>query len=245
MRLVNRSTTIRAADNVVAVADLYVIQPGGDDAYARIRAERAASRARVRARYAAHLAERTGLDDATADLVMAVLFDHPDEDGRQCELGKHPSLPDDGKHSHVAGFDCPCTWDAERREQERILSQKFWDDWRASPENEARRAASKRETDAINAWIAAHPGVEAKRTSLAAPEQWEGTVDGHSFYFRERHDMWRIEIDLAPNGRFVNRYVGHSDNGETITEPVELTSGETIAEGAESTLGDGAVEHLR
>lgn len=105
--------------------------------------------------------------------------------------------------------------------------------------------------DAVDARIAAHPGVEAKRTSMAAPEQWEGTIDrrsfyyGRSFYFRERHGMWRIEIDLAPDGRFVTRYVGRSDDGEMATEPVELTSGETIAEGREPSLGDSPVDHLR
>ncbi|AKS31677.1 hypothetical protein AFA91_07070 [Mycolicibacterium goodii] len=28
------------------------------------------------------------------------------------------------------------------------------------------------------------------------PEQWEGEVDGHSFYFRERGGDWVIELDL-------------------------------------------------
>jgi hypothetical protein len=35
------------------------------------------------------------------------------------------------------------------------------------------------------------------------PEEWRGEVDGHSFYFRERHDEWRIEVDLRPSGRFI------------------------------------------
>lgn len=230
---------------VMAVAALYVSKPGGDDERARIRAERAASRARVRARYAAHLVERTGLDDATADLVMAVLFDHPDEDGEQCRLGKHPSLPDDGEHSHDAGFDCPCTWDAERRESERDRRWKALEEWWASPEAAELNAAEEQEMDAVDDWVAAHPGVEAKRTCWFAPEQWEGRIDGRSFYFRERHGMWRIEIDIAPDGTFVDRYVGRSEDGEMITEPVELTSGEIIAEGMEGALGDGPVEHLR
>jgi len=38
--------------------------------------------------------------------------------------------------------------------------------------------------------------------------------------------------------------VGASEDGELITEPVELTSGEVIAEGAASSLGDGPVLDL-
>lgn len=224
--------------------DLYVIRPGGDDERARILAERSASRACVRARYAAHLVERTGLDEVTADLVMAVLFDHVDEDGQSCRLGKHPTLPDDGEYSHDAGFDCPCTWDAERRQHERMRQRKLWDKWQSSPDAEALRAAQEREMDAVDDWIAAHPGVEAKRTVMAAPEVWEGAIDGHAFSFRERHGSWHIEIDLVPDGTFADRYVGRADDGEMITEPVELTSGDTIAEGTESSLGDGPVEHL-
>lgn len=229
----------------MAVADPYLIPPEGEDERARFLAERSAARAHVRARYAAHLMGRTGLDDATVDLVMAVLFDHLEGNGEPCQFGNHPTLPDDGEHSHDAGFDCPCTWDAERREQERIRRRKIWDDWLSSPDAEAMYAAEDRETDAVDDWIARHPGVEAKRTVMAAPEVWEGTIDGHSCYFRERGGSWHIEVDLVPDGTFVDRYVGRSDDGETITEPVELTSGDTIAEGSESSLGAGPVEHLR
>ena len=226
------------------MADLYVIRPGGDDERARRLAERAAGRARVRARYAAHLAERAGLDDATADLVMAVLFDHVDEDGEPCRLGNHPTLPDDGEYSHDAGFDCSCTWDAQRREQERIRRRTVWDEWLSSPTAQALHDGQERELEAVDDWIAAHPGVEAKRTVMAAPEVWEGTIDGRSFYFRERHGTWHIEIDLVPDGTFAERYVGRSDDGEMLTEPVELTSGVTIAEGSETALGERPVEHL-
>lgn len=228
----------------MCVADLYVVQPGSDDERARYRAEREAGRARVRARYAAHLAERTGLDDVTTDLVMAVLFDHLAEDGTECLRSSHPKLPEESEYSHDVGFDCPCTWDAQRREQEQARRKKVWDEWHSRPEAEARRESAKRERDAIDAWVAAHPGVAAERTVFACPEVWEGTIDGHSFYFRERHGEWRIEIDLEPNGTFANRYACVDDNGKMLTEPVELTSGDTIAEGSEANLGAGAVEHL-
>ncbi|KXP03899.1 hypothetical protein AXK60_19265 [Tsukamurella pseudospumae] len=96
---------------------------------------------------------------------------------------------------------------------------------------------------AVAEWLSTEPDVEASRTVMACPEVWEGRIDGHSFYFRERHGDWRIELDLAPNGTFAERVVGTED-GEFITEPVELESGEVIAEGVDSQLGDSAVEHL-
>lgn len=221
------------------MADLYVVKPGRDDDRARFHAEREASRVRVRARYADHLTARTGLDDVTADLVMAVLFDHHEADGTQCLRSNHPKLPEESEYSHNAGFDCPCTWDSERQEHERARRRKAWDDFCSSPAAEAERAAEGRERAAIADWIAAHPGVEAERTVMACPEVWEGTIDGRSFYFRERRGSWHIEIDLVPNGRFIDRYLGRSDDGEMLTEPVELTSGDTIAEGSDGNLGVG------
>ena len=104
----------------MAVAVLYVIRPSGDDERARRLAERETGRVRVRARYAVHLAERVGLDDAAAGLVMAVLFDHLDQDGEPCRSAIIRRCPRMASTAHDAGFDCPCTWDAQRRELERI-----------------------------------------------------------------------------------------------------------------------------
>ena len=227
------------------MADLYIFDPsGGPEDRARREAKRAERRALVRARYAQRVASQTGLDEITADLVMATLFDHVDDCGEECGRGNHPKLPDDGEWSHDAGFDCPCTWDAGRRELERAAAKAEWEEYQASPEAEAQRRAEDAEFSAIEVWIAAHPGVTADRTVLACPEIWEGTIDGHSFFFRERHGSWRIEIDLEPNGTFANRLVGTSVDGELVTEPVELTSGPVIAQGDESELGNGAVTHL-
>ena len=86
--------------------------------------------------------------------------------------------------------------------------------------------------------------MSAKRTSSYAPEQWEGSVDGHSFYFRERHDEWRIELDLQPSGRFATRVVGVDEHEQAITEQVEMTEGEIIAEGLAGALGSAPAEHL-
>ncbi|MEI2775190.1 MAG: hypothetical protein V9G19_04315 [Tetrasphaera sp.] len=169
------------------MADLFLVTFGDDDERARRPAERAASRARIRARYAERLRQRAGLDDMTADLVMAVLFDHTDERGELCQRGCHPSLPEDGDGSHDAGFDCPCTWDAERREHERVQRMARWDAWLSSPESTAERAAADRDRRDVQRWLGAHPRVTAEQTCPACPEVWEGTIDGRSFFFRERH----------------------------------------------------------
>ena len=55
------------------------------------------------------------------------------------------------------------------------------------------------------------PTIRASRSPRSggfAPEQWYGSVDGHRFSFRERHDEWRIELDLRPSGRFARVWVG-------------------------------------
>lgn len=227
------------------MADLYVFDPGGDpDERARRENERVERRARVRARYARRIVERVGVDEITADLTLAVLFDHSDADGRECMRGNHPQLPDDGEWSRDAGFDCPCTWDAARREREEEAHAAAWDEWTTGPAAEAERRAEEAEAAEIATWLLTEPGVAAARTVLAYPEVWEGTVDGHSFYFRERGGSWRIEIDLEPNGRFANRFVGTTSDGELQTEPVELTSGPVIAQGTDSELGTTSVEHL-
>ena len=223
-----------------SVGDLYVFRPGGGEEFDRSRADRA----EVRARYAALLRGRAGLDEMTADLVMALLFDHHDTQGRPCERSSHPRLPEGGEHSHDAGFDCPCTWDEERRAQEKEKWRSGWAGLRTGPAAEAARIAEDHERAAVEAWTRDHPGVEAQQTGWACPEVWEGRIDGRSFFFRERHGEWRIELDVRPDGHVAERVVGTSAAGEFITQTVELTSGEVIAEGMSTALGEGPVEHL-
>jgi hypothetical protein len=59
-----------------------------------------------------------------------------------------------------------------------------------------------------------------RRLTSFVDVQWEGTVDGHSFYFRERHGAWYIELVLAPNARFANRVVGLQDDGALFHCPL-------------------------
>lgn len=91
--------------------------------------------------------------------------------------------------------------------------------------------------------MASQPSVEAERVSEFVVEQWKGSVDGHSFYFRERHGLWQIELDLEPTGDLADRLVG-VENGEFVTEPVPMVEGEVIAEGAASQLGESWIDHI-
>lgn len=228
-----------------SVSDIYVYDfSGGDEERARREAERAAQRARVRDRYAQRVMDLAGVDEITADLVMSALFDHVDVvTGELCRFGNHPKLPDPSGQGD-AGFDCRCQWSQERR----VAATRDWsrsiDEFWASPEGQAATAKREAERAEVEAWIAAHPGVEARQTTEIAPEQWEGRVDGRSFYFRERHGHWRIELDLEPDGHFANRVVGTDEDGKMITESVEATSGAVIAEGVDSALGATDLDHL-
>lgn len=215
------------------MGDLYLVEFGDDEERARHRAEREAERARVRQRYVERLILRADLDEATAQRAVAAIFDHVADDGSPCLCGCHPQL----SPQHDDGTDCPCTWDRQRREAARGA---WLTDLRDSEWAKVVREQHEAEEGEIREWLAGQVDVTAKRTSSYAPEQWEGTVDGHSFYFRERHNEWRIELDLQPSGRFVTRVVGVDEQERPVTEQVEMTEGEVIADA----LGSVPVEHL-
>lgn len=176
----------------------------------------------------------TDLDEATAQQVMAVLLGNPDQ--RECPCGCHPRM----STLHDGGIDCPCSWDPARRATERLRLTEF----RATPEAEELRSQHTRDESAIAQWLTDQPDVEARRTTCYAPEQWEGSVDGHTFYFRERHGTWEIELDLQLTGRFVEKLTNVRADGEPVTEPVPITAGTVIADGVESQLGTSPVEHI-
>jgi len=60
-----------------------------------------------------------------------------------------------------------------------------------------------------------------------------------SFYFRERHEERRIELDWRPSGRFAQVVRGTDDEGNMVTEDVELDEGDTIATGTIEAAGYG------
>lgn len=70
------------------------------------------------------------------------------------------------------------------------------DEFRRSPEGQQLQAEERTAEADLQAWVADQPGVVVGRHGGLVPEQWEGEVDGHSFYFRERGGDWDIELDL-------------------------------------------------
>jgi hypothetical protein len=219
------------------MGDLYIVDFGSDDdERARRAAEQDAERKRLYHRYVRHLADRAAVNKPTALRIVAALFDHHDAAGRQCHCSCHPRL----SSQHGDGFDCPCTWDEARQAEATRQWAEFWDSQEASE----LRMTQQREEAAIIAWLAGQSDVDARRTSSMAPERWEGTVGGHTFYFREGGGHWRIELDLRESGRFARRLVQVAENGDFITEPVPVMEGEVIAEGIDAQLGATAEEHI-
>ena len=157
--------------------------------------------------------------------------------GDPCRCSCHPSLPNGDLHDY--GFGCNCQKTPEQR-------RRFWGEWQAerdafwaSREGQRITAESDAEEAALALWLTHHPEVEVESHGGAAPEQWWGTIDGHSFYFRERHDDWRVELDLRPSGRFSNVWIGGDLDDPASLEQREIEVGEVIAEGTTSVAGYG------
>ncbi len=183
------------------VGDVYIADlGGGGQERARREPEREAERRRLADRYARYLLASAEVGEATARRVITALFDPGDAAGNECPCSCHPRL----SAEHGDGFDCRCRWDEDRRAAEAADWQAWWD----SPQAAELSAAHQREEDAIAAWLASQPGVDARRISSYAPEQWEGTVDGRTFYFRERGGSWRIELDMVPSGKYASACSG-------------------------------------
>ncbi len=219
--------------------ELYIVDPSAWPGAAEWREKHERQKATARARYLELVAAEFEVLGASEDPARSaaslfdLLFVHRHDDGHECACGCHPRLPSSDLHDF--GFACPCGLTPEERRAR-------FDEWRAgmdayweSPEGRTETARHEAEEAELAAWIADHPGVEVTSHGGFAPEQWSGTVDGHRFYFRERHDQWRIELDLRPSGRFANALVGTDDDGAMVTEPRELEEGDVIAEG---TTGD-------
>ena len=193
-------------------------------------------------------AEFPNLDIAAkmAESAIGVLFRHRrQESDDDCQCGCHPSLPSSELHDH--GFDCSCSWDQAKREQRSREFKELREEYRKSPEHQAFIKEQESEEQELQDWLSQHPEVEVGAHGGWAPEQWNGSVDGHTFYFRERHDFWHIELDLEPTGEFYRTWEGTDDDGEPIYGQKAITEGTTIAEGSIATTGYGnlPVERLQ
>lgn len=200
------------------------------------RAEQDRKREETRRRYLEHLvsvlaaAEFPNDVEEQAVAVLDALFVWEGvQTGERCRCSCHPRLPEGDQHD--SGFDCPCRRTADehraRFDQWKARMDEFW----ASPEGRRITAEHQAEEDELEAWLAGHPEVVVTRHGGMAPEQWWGEVDGHTFYFRERHDHWRIELDLRPSGRFYRAWAGGDLDDDANYELRESDEGDVIAEG--------------
>lgn len=212
--------------------------------------ERRVGRARQadesRLRYRAHVIDgMRELDLANADVgaladaVLDALFVVERLDGNgACVCSCHPHLPSSDQHDY--GFDCSCRHTAadNRARWQELLAE--MDSYWQTPEGAALRARQVQEEAELDAWLAADPSVTVSTRGGSTPEQWQGEVDGHSFFFRERHDHWRIELDLRPSGRFYRAWNGTGDlDDDTSFEECEFDEGDVIAEGTTAAQDHG------
>lgn len=204
--------------------------------------ERAWAHARVR--HHAQLTEMLGAHGITdaagvAEVALAAFTEWRDiETGERCRCSCHPQLPADDHHDF--GFDCPCTHIRAQRRQsiQKALNEidEYWD----SPDGISARAADTAADRELQTWLTQQPNVTVDGHGGWAPEQWRGEVDGHSFYFRERHDDWHLEIDLHPTGRFLRVVDGRNDDGTMRYRQQAIEHGDIIATGTVSDDGYGA-----
>jgi hypothetical protein len=154
--------------------------------------------------------------------------------GERCTCSCRPRLPETDLHDY--GFSCVCSRMPEDRRRAfdkwRHDIQAFWE----TPEGQGIKAAEQAE---LQTWLAAQTGVIVHDHGGLMPEEWSGEVDGHSFYFRERHDEWRIEIDLRPSGRFIRAVAGTDNEGAIRYQEREVRAGDVIAYGTTAVEGYG------
>jgi hypothetical protein len=203
----------------------------------------ARARTVARQRYRDHLAAVFDLHGspapgALADVALdALTVWRYVESGERCSCACHPRLPESDFHDY--GLGCVCAQAPEDR-------RRAFDEWRSdirafwrSPEGQQITAAERAAEAELEAWLAAQPGVIVHSHGGLAPEQWRGEVDGHTFYFRERHDDSRIELDMRPSGRIARAVVGTDRDGDARYEERELDEGDVISHGSTDVEGYG------
>lgn len=177
------------------------------------------------------------LDSQAAVILSALFAPTRIEGGGPCPCSCHPRLPESDLHGY--GFDCSC----QRTADERRRSFEAWsaeiDAYWASAEGQAVTDEQAAEEAALMAWLAENPEVTVASHGGMAPEQWWGDLDGRSFYFRERHNQWRIEVHLRPTGRFYRAWVGGDLEEDNSFEDRSIDAGDVIVEGTTSAHGYG------
>ena len=108
------------------------------------------------------------------------------EKAADCVCSCHPSPA--SWSVHEGGAECPCQLTAVERAER-------WD--RLFKHIGEVAEASKREDNAL-AEAAAELDVDAEVRCSAFPFVVAGTCDGRSFYLRERHGHWRVEVAADP-----------------------------------------------
>lgn len=149
--------------------------------------------------------------DTLASVALDALITWRDVDtGALCRCSCHLRLPASGLHDY--GLNCTCSETAEeRRGRKADLHGRL----KAIAQSlEGQRIASERhaaEADLQN-WLADHPEVVVSSRGGLAPEEWHGSVDGRTFYFRERHGEWSIDIDGETIARGLADIDGYGSN---------------------------------
>ncbi|WP_224112511.1 hypothetical protein [Mycobacterium avium] len=137
-------------------------------------------------------------------------------------------------------FTCSCT----RSQQDRRRSWEQWHNdnnafWETAAVQQITADEQAAEAD-LQAWLATQHDVIVGSHGGLAPEQWDGEVDGYSFYFRERHGEWRMELDLRPGGRVARTLAGTNSDGTPRYGRKEIEQGDIIAQGTIDDDGYGA-----
>lgn len=215
--------------------ELHVITfPAGAGEELRARTERHGSEAN--ARYLAHLSQQLSEADLAIALDALTVWNDVTS-GDRCMCSCHPRLADGDLHDYGFGCHCQQTPEDRRRHWDELFAERdaFW----ASPEGELITAEHDAEEAELMAWLALQPDVVVRSHGGMFPEQWWGDVDQRSFYFRERSDHWRIELDLRPTGRFSRVWLGGDFDDPASFEPRSIDAGDVIAEGTTAIAGYG------
>lgn len=197
--------------------EIYVVDFSNAPGAAEYREQLERARTEARRRYRDQLTtvfdlHGTPEPDVLADVALdALTIWRYLDSGERCRCSCHRRLPDSDLHDY--GFACTCArTPADRRrarDEWRNDIRTFW----KSPEGQRIKAEEQAAETDLQAWLPMQHGVIVRSHGGLVPEQWRGEVDGHSFYFRERHGDWRIELDLRPSGRFAPTFAGTDSDG--------------------------------